>query len=313
MMRNQKKETRKRETQTPETREEEKNDLENSVEVEKLAASNSTGPSSILSPELLVLRDGLGDNQEALEAFDSFVERLGAQKATQVLTNMAASDKGLAGSLLRRGQKKKEKITFSNDAHFSTIDALIARTQQLGEDMEATAFEGKNFYPTASPHNGASFPNSGWEDWRKRVAKEHEHLVELKGGTRKATSDFLQGIENNLSGIEAEFLAAVREGEGSLANNDVYYSGGSIDIDVISPDGTRWIEVKSKKPFGTGSNNWSDEILPKAQKMLMASKEAPYNSTVTTLVFDFPKGVTVSVFEALTALGFEVLGEVVQG
>ena len=34
-----------------------------------------------------------------------------------------------------------------------------------------------------------------------------------------------------------------------------------LEIDVVSEGGRRWIEVKNKAPFGTGSTDWTDPAL----------------------------------------------------
>lgn len=278
------------------------------------AAADNVPQDAALPPVLVELRATLRGNADALAAFDDFVQKKGAAAATVALPSMARSSDGLAALLLRRSVKAVPVVAAPYGAAAQELDALAQEIIALSDRCARSGFGGKNFRADGQTHD-----NSGAQIWVAKLRTEAKLVTQLQQGGREATPEVVNGIRNNVGGVRAELESAERAGRGALVNNDVFYDASEsaapaapskLDIDVISPDGTTWIEVKNKEPFGLESSNWSDEIQPKAQKMLEASQVAPHKSVVTKLVFDFPKGVSAEVRGALMQLGFEVRGDV---
>jgi len=82
----------------------------------------------------------------------------------------------------------------------------------------------------------------------------------------------------------------------------------SASIDVVSGNGTRWVESKDNALFGLNSSTWTDDILPQATRQLEAAEQNPVNGQVPQVVYRFNSGVTQEVAAALEAMGIEVLG-----
>jgi len=277
-------------------------------------ASDELPEDAQLPPVLTQLRATLTGNAAALAAFDAFVEEKGVDSALLALPRMALAKAGLAELLLQRTAKAPTALKPPFGDAVGELDALALEVDALSKRCAISGFKGKNFRADGQAHD-----NSGAQLWVAKLRTEAKLVAQLRAGEREATPAVVNGIGNNIGGVRAELESAEREGNGALVNNDLFYDASGkqsvdapskLDIDVISPDGSTWIEVKNKEPFGLGSSNWRDEIKPKADKMLEASKVPPYAGVVTELVFDFPKGVSADVHGALTALGFQVRGAV---
>lgn len=271
--------------------------------------------SSGLPAELQKLRATVSD-KAALAEFDALAAD---EKGAAALPNMAKSKHGLEALLLKRTSKAAAPATNAlTGASKAAVEGLLGQAAALAQACEASAHPGFN---AKAP--GETYKNTGCQQWVAKIAKEQRTLADMLRGKRGCNAAVLEGVENNLNGVQAELQAAAKSGKDSFVNNDIKYGGSasaaassssakdsknSLDIDVISADQQEWIEVKNKKPFGTGSKNWTEEVLPKAEKMLLAAKE--YG--IKKLTFDFPQGVDRTVADELTRMGFNVIGKVVE-
>jgi len=256
-----------------------------------------------LTPKLAAMRKAL-TTDKARAMFDERVAELG-DRAEGAMTGMSKAKGGLEATLTKLADAREaaEATVEPFGAALDQVPDLEQMAQDLLAELESDPMPGANFLPDKVDNNGSA-------SWLPKVRTELKHLQKIQDGKREADEDFVRGIRNNLEGIAAEHADAEKMGDGTLVNNDITYSGGTLDIDNISADQKTWSEVKNKEPFGLGSSNWSDEIEPKAKKMKQAASEAPYKDTVETLRFSFPKGVSSEVKAALEAMGFVVDGPV---
>jgi hypothetical protein len=90
--------------------------------------------------------------------------------------------------------------------------------------------------------------------------------------------------------------------------------GSTFEIDEVSPDGSRWVQVKNTEPFDTGSENFTD-VKAQATRNLADAKNVgslkgpvPSDGKPPTIEFRFTKGVVEDVAAALEAMGVRVTG-----
>lgn len=225
---------------------------------------------------------------EAQQMFDATLSKLGPDRAVRAFEGMSQSKDGLEGQLLRQAQKQAGATRSPFGDAVEGAKDLLADTNQLKASLEHSQI-------------------SGSEGWLRRLRPELSRLQKMTSGQAEASSSEVQSVRNNIEGIRHEMLDAQGRGADTRANVDITYGNNQkLDIDNISNQGQTWTEVKAKEPFTTGSSNWSEEIKPKAEKMLQAGAE----HGVTDLRFSFPKGVDPSIKTELEAMGFTVEGPV---
>ena len=178
-----------------------------------------------------------------------------------------------------------------------------------------------------------STPYPGAEGLANDAQEEIDFAQRVLDGRTPAGADLqamLDGINNNLRGIQGEMNTAAAEAE---AGNEVLRMQMDIEgsdslgepieseVDTVSltPNGTtRWVDSKAySSPFGTGSRNWTNTVLPQVEDQLQLASQPQYLDAFGNppqVVINFgPAGVGQSVANALQAMGVEVLGPVIPG
>lgn len=155
-----------------------------------------------------------------------------------------------------------------------------------------------------------SNPNMpGLRKLAKKVRGESKVITKMESSNGPVNAERIQGAVNNLRGIEAEWLA------GQNANGVIAYGRkfsldgqpGKVDVDVVAENGSLWIEVKNKKPFGSGSKDWPN-LQEQALKILRSAEQNPMNGQSPRVQWDFPSGVSKEFADWLRSKGIKVNG-----
>jgi len=137
-------------------------------------------------------------------------------------------------------------------------------------------------------------------------------------GEEEPNSSRLQGLKNNIDGLNAELLTA-KQAPGVIAVGKRFYtpevSSKGVEVDVVAQNGCLWIEVKKHHSFSTGSKMWegkrgrSKGVLQQAREVLAAAKDPSHiiNWQEPKVVFRFIGSVDISVRSELENLGVVVI------
>jgi len=221
---------------------------------------------------------------EAKEAFDRWLGKLGSEKALKKFEGMAKSKDGLDELLKRDAKAEAAKLAVKTPSG-AALDQVAPLQSDAGKLKDEVA--------------ASNIP--GLVEWLKRLNHEMSLLQDMSSGQTAADPKQVQGVRNNIEGIRAEFEDAVKRGA-DRANVPITYTDEKgkprkLDIDNVK-EGKTWTEVKNKNPFTIASQDWTGEVKPKAEKMLVAARQ----NGITDIRFSFPKGVDPSVKTALEAM-----------
>jgi hypothetical protein len=275
----------------------------NSYSLDDYIAGKDTAPAG-LSTDLLAIRATLNTNPKARLQFDEKFAQLKSDpnKMEKVINNMTKGGGDLSARLESDYDKAHKTLTPYGPALSELQNTIRPDAVQLKSDAEAWA--------TANPgvKNAKSLA--------RRVQDEIDAIDKALSGEAEATQERAQGHSNNISGWQAELAVAQTEKDVIGLSQKFSLNGvkDKVEVDVVSENGTRWVESKNVLPFGLGSRNWKNEKDPTAglasqvDELLEAAKEHPVGGVIPTVVVNFPKGVTQEVADAIRAKGAVVQG-----
>ncbi len=91
----------------------------------------------------------------------------------------------------------------------------------------------------------------------------------------------------------------------------------AVQINIVSDNGLKWINVMNTNWFGLGSSAWTGRkkkqgLRRQAAKILKAANQHTVDGRVPGVIFTFQKVVSREVADALIAMGAEVEGRIVE-
>jgi hypothetical protein len=100
-------------------------------------------------------------------------------------------------------------------------------------------------------------------------------------------------FRNNVESVEAELEAALRDPHAVDLSRDFKLEGRNIEIDRISDNGDRWVDVKNYELFGAHSSNL-EKLMAQAEDALQLAEANPNPATgkIPEVVYELSKGIT---------------------
>jgi hypothetical protein len=260
-------------------------------------------PPAGMSADLQAIRAGLRDPR-AIEQFDNMFNRMHGDSARM---------QGVIDGMRARGDLEQRLIddwTRQNPAPGVPFGEAIDQVAPLKD--RATALRDQvNDYLDANPQIGG-------RGWTRALNGEIARLDDMLAGRLEATAQDVTSTSSNIDGVEAEFNSAKGATNVTGVGRKFSLDGRqeAVEVDVVSDGGRRWTDVKRVEPFGLDSTNWTGHaghqgLETQATEMLRSASQNPVDGAPPTVVFEFPRGVTREVANALRDMGAEVDGMVV--
>jgi hypothetical protein len=159
----------------------------------------------------------------------------------------------------------------------------------------------------------------GLDRLRRKVDREADTLTLMERGRLAANNDGpnnVRGMRNNIESAEAELDAALKDPHTVDLSRKFKLDGRKIEIDRITSDGDRWVDVKNYELFGERSSNMQ-ALMQQAEDALHLAEVNPNPATgkIPEVVYEFSKGITPEARTMLETIrvngrGITVVGEV---
>jgi hypothetical protein len=282
------------------------------VKGEDFTAGNG-GSAGALPPDLVAARAGL-TQARAIEQFDFRLNRICKDVTSPAPVELDRFRKFLESARRTGGgdldaglMKLWEAANPTPKAPSGEAAGQLAELRTLCGAVRADLEAGKRSHPQLAGDLNSMI--------NKRLNPEDRRLASMENGHLDATTADVNSIRNNVDALRAEWDAA--KGETDVvalgSKKSLGATKDAVDVDVEAGHGRRWVQVKNKTLFGTGSTAWTEDVKPQAEKNLAAAHD-PANwaeGKPPDVIFQFSKGVSAEVAAELRRMGCIVRGAVV--